>query len=304
MSDAYENPQDLVNKKLSQLSLDNFPGDVKSMKLSNFINVAYTLSERWDVDTCDSGATTTKQRYNCCKVGAKSMGVIHVFPSVKEAKKIKQGKNLKKVVRFFLTVLEKLEEKYSDFYQRRSWPKASAKAKAPVSAPAPVVAPLELPECAFGPDAIPGQSNGGLMNSNEPSPVNSNPPAPEATQTPVESATDAMEDMKISDDQSLMPKSTSNIISWQNVHAGVEKFPLVLGKLKQLVARHVFQNHAEIVPDSFNFKVSVEVDVNIVNDRLARLMKKVLGQMHDDLDTGLQLSLHKTAASSQLTICN
>lgn len=94
------------------------------MKLSNFIDVTYTLAERWDVASCDAGATSTKERFGCCKVGARSMGAIHLFPSVKEAKKIKKAKNLKKVVRFFLFVLEKLEERYSDFYQRRSWPKA------------------------------------------------------------------------------------------------------------------------------------------------------------------------------------
>lgn len=112
-----------------------------------------------------------------------------------------------------------------------------------------------------------------------------------------------MKELSLADSQPPKPMDTSVVFEWRQVNAGVAKFPRVLNKIKQLVARHVFKDQADIVSDTFRFNVKAEVDTNTVNDRLSRLMSKVLAQMGDDLDVGLQLSLHKTAVDSRLEMC-
>lgn len=324
-SAAYIQPEDLCNKQLAKLSQSGFSGSVKNMTVGQFVDVAYNLAEMWDVGCCDSEATTLKAKYNCAKCGARSMGSSSFFPSVKEAKKMKDKKNRKKIVRFFLHALEKLEDKYSDLYSRRSWPKASAKEKLVKSAPPPTVV-VDLPECAFGPDAVPGDKKEKGIDSPLTSGTSTNPPAaqvePQIAEPQVVDISSEPEDVTIvaaqenrpssttsaqsvSDSENIAP-NTATTLKWRSVDAGVMSFPRVIHKIKQLIVKKVFKEikvEAEMMERPFQFKVTGEIDLAHINHRLSLLMKRVLHEMPEQLDAGLQESLKCTAEESRFVIC-
>jgi len=121
-----QSPEAEVLKKLIRLKIDGVSTSTKIRELNSqkIVSVLYRLTEKWDIQCCKPNCKKTKEKFACVKTALRMMDYSHMTPTIRQIKSVKkERKSFKFIVRVLENMIDKLEQRYSDLYTKRDWPK-------------------------------------------------------------------------------------------------------------------------------------------------------------------------------------